>query len=129
MLRCQQVNRNEIWIWIPVCVEIDGRFDVGPFCLGYRRISTQEIVESQTGPPRDCAPTLNTHEASNLIMDLVVCEKNADVERNSQAGRQSIEGQTPPRNISRIWRRAVVVVLKRSNLRFSVGGHQMMLRI
>ena len=126
MLRCQQVNRNEIWIRIPVCVEIDGRFDVGPFCLGYRRISMQEIIESQTGPPRDCAPTLHTHEASNLVMDLVVCEKNADVERNGQAGGQPIESQTPLRNVIRIWGRAVVVVLKRSNLRFSIGGYQMM---
>ena len=91
MLRCQQVNRNEIWIRIPVCVEIDGRFDVGPFCLGYRRISMQEIIESQPGPPCNCAPTLHTNEASNLIMDLVAYEKSADVERNGQAGGQPIE--------------------------------------
>src|ERR1700681_2909909 len=116
MLRCQQVNRNEIWIRIPVCVEIDGRFDVGPFCLGYRRISMQEIIESQTGPPCDGAPTLHTHEASSLVMDLVVREQGADVKRNSQAGGQPIKSQTPHRNISRIWRRAVVVVLQRSNL-------------
>ena len=82
MVRCQQVDRNEVWIRIPVCVEIDGRFDVGPFCLGYRRISMQEIIESQTRPPCDCAPTFDAHEASNLVMDLAVCEKNADVERN-----------------------------------------------
>src|ERR1700751_95118 len=118
MLRSQQVNRNEIWIRIPVCVEIDGRFDVGPFCLGHRRISMQEIIESQTGPPCDCAPTLHTHQASNLLMDLVVCEKGTDAERNAQAGGQAMENQTPPGNICRIWRRAVVVVLKRSSLRF-----------
>src|ERR1700731_4824889 len=75
MLRCQQVNRNEIWIRIPVCVEIDRRFDVGPFCLGYRRISMQEIIESQTGPPCDCAPTFDVYETSNLVMDLVACAK------------------------------------------------------
>src|SRR5882724_6488923 len=129
MLRCQQVNRNEVWIRIPVCVEIDGRFDVGPFCLRYRRISMQEIIESQTGPPRDCTPTLHAHDARNLVMDLVVCEKSGDVERSGQAGGQPIESQTPLRNISRIWRRAVVIVLERSNLRLTIRGYQMMLRI
>jgi len=91
MLRCQQVNRNEIWIRIPVCVEIDGRFDVGPLCLGDRRISMQEIIESQTGPPCDCAPTLHTHEASNLVMDPVACEKGFDVESHGQAGGKPIQ--------------------------------------
>ena len=116
MLRCHQVNRNEIWIRIPIWIEIDGRFEVGPLCLGDRRISMQEIIESQTGPPGDCAPTLHTHEASNLVMDPVVCEKGFDVERNGQAGRKPIESETPPWNIGRVWRCAVVVILKRSNL-------------
>ena len=48
MLRCQQVNRNEIWIRIPVCVEIDGRFDVGPSCLGYRRIRNEACKVHQS---------------------------------------------------------------------------------
>ncbi len=91
MLRRQQVNRNEIWIRIPVYVEIDGRFEVSPLCLGDRRISMQEIIESQTGPPCDCAPTLHTHKASNLVMDPVACEKSFDVERNGQAGGKPIE--------------------------------------
>src|SRR5258707_4220247 len=120
MLRCDQINRNEIWIQIPICVEIDGRFEVGPLCLGHRRISMQEIIESETGPPGDSAPTLHTHEASNLVMDPVACEESFDVERNGRARGKPIESQTPPRNICRIWRRAVVVVLKRSNLRFSI---------
>jgi hypothetical protein len=78
MPRCQQVNRNVIWIRIPVGVEIDGRFEEGPLCLGDRRISVQEIIESQTGPPGDCAPTLHTHKASNLVMDLVASEQRFD---------------------------------------------------
>jgi hypothetical protein len=51
----------------------------------------QEIIESQTGPPCDCAPTLDAYEASNLVMDLVACAKSADVERNGQAGGHPIE--------------------------------------
>src|ERR1700722_12528373 len=129
MPRCRQVNRYEIWIWIPVCVEIDRRLYAGPCCLGYRRISMQQIIESQTRPPCDCAPTLDAYEASNLVMDLVACAKSADVERNGQAGGQSIESQTPPRNISRIGSSAVVVVLDRGNLRFCVGRHPTMHRV
>jgi hypothetical protein len=91
MLRCDQVNRNEIWIRIPVWVEIDGGFQVGPLCLWGRRISVQEIVESQTRPPCDCAPTLHADEASNLVLDLVAREKGFDIERNGQTGGKPIE--------------------------------------
>jgi hypothetical protein len=46
-----------------------------------RSVSTsmQEIIESQTGSPCDCAPTLDAYEASNLVMDLVTCATSADV--------------------------------------------------
>jgi hypothetical protein len=86
MLRCHQVNRNEIWIRIPVGVEIDGRFEVGPLGMGDWRISVQEIIESQTEPRCDCAPPLHTDETGNLVMDPVAGQKSFDAERNGQAG-------------------------------------------
>src|SRR6266446_9545668 len=123
MLRCQQVNRNEIWIRISVCVEIDGRFDAGPFCLGYRRINMQEIIESQTGPPCDCAPTFDANQPRNLLMHREASQEIPNIERDAQGRSEPIQSQFPSRNIAGIWSRSVVVVLERGNLRFGVGGH------
>src|SRR5437660_2203625 len=123
MLRCQEVNRNEIWSRIPVCVEIDGRFDVGPLCLGYRRISMQEIIESQTGPPCDRTPAFDANQPRNLLMHREASQEIPNIERDAQARSEPIQSQIPSRNIGGIRSSSVVVVLERGNLRFGVGGH------
>jgi hypothetical protein len=64
----------------------------GPILLETRGVGLQKIVEFQAGPPRDRTPTLHTHKTRNLVMDLMVREKGADIERNGKTGGETIEG-------------------------------------
>src|SRR6266446_2272566 len=129
MLRCQQVNRNEIWIRISVCVEIDGRFDAGPFCLGYRRINMQEIIESQTGPPRNRTPAFDANQPRNLLTHREASQEIPNVETDAQARSEPLQSEIPSRYIARVRSGSVVVVPDRGNLRFCVGGHYTISRV
>ena len=128
MARRRQVNRHEIRVGPSVRVEVDRRFEAGPFCL-HGRIGIQQVIKFQARPPGDRTPTFHTHKTGNLVMDLMVREKSPDIERNGKSGGESIENQTPRRNVTGTWGGPVVVILQRRNLRFRVGRHEAIRRI
>src|SRR5215467_6711388 len=95
--------------------EIDRRFESGPFRLGHWRVSTQQIIKSEPGPPGNGAPTFDAHQPGDLLMHLEGCEEVPDIQRNAQAGSKPVESQPPLWNIAGVWGGSVVIVPERSN--------------
>src|SRR5262245_65890973 len=62
-------------------------------------------------------------------MDPEGCEEARDAQRNTQAGSEPVESQTPFWNIAGVGSGSVVIILERGNLRFGVGWHQAISRI
>src|SRR5215472_3468585 len=56
-------------------------------------------------------------------------KKSADIERNSEAAGESLESQTPRRDVPWTWSSPVVVILQRRNLRFRISRHGAIRRI
>src|SRR6267154_6329615 len=108
---------------IPRGVQIYRRLHPGPFGLRYRWVGAKQIIESQTSPPRDRTPAFDANQPRNLLMHREASQEIPNIERDAQARSEPIQSQFPSRNIAGIRSSSVVVVLKRGNLRFGVGGH------
>src|ERR1700739_909627 len=124
MMGCLQIERYEIWVGISRRVEIDRRLHPNPFGLRHLWIGAQQIIESQTGPPRNSAPALHTDQPRNLLVHLEAREQVADIQRNPQAGSETVELQLPFGNVAGIRGGAVVIDLERGDLRFRVSGYE-----
>src|SRR5579862_3437149 len=53
-------------------------------------ISLQQVVESQTGPPSDCAPAFDANQPRNLLVDRKASHEIANIDRDAHAGGERI---------------------------------------
>src|SRR5579862_5086134 len=64
-----QIDGNIIGVGISGTIQIDRRLDPHPLSLRGRWVSTKQIVESQTRPPRNRAPAFDANQPRNLLVD------------------------------------------------------------
>src|SRR5260370_17511938 len=75
------------------------------------------------------AVAMHTGQLRNLLVALEAREQVADIQRNSEAGSETVELQLPFGDVAGIRGCAVVIVLQWGDLRFRVGGYEAIFRI
>jgi hypothetical protein len=62
----RQFERHKVRVRITRGIEIDRRFHARPFRLRHRWVGANQIIESQTSPPRDRTPAFDANQPRRM---------------------------------------------------------------